>query len=219
MGRENVVPTLAREARLWDEGYRRIAGLDEAGRGAWAGPVVAAAVILPPGDPGLASRMAGVRDSKMLSAARREALLEVIEHHALAWGVGAVPPAEIDKIGIVPATRAAMTLALQALSPLPDYLLIDHLSLPGVSISQRGLPKGDATVLSIAAASIVAKVSRDRMMVDLGDRFPGYGFERHKGYGTAQHQAALAALGPSAIHRLSFAPLQRLAAGSADSTA
>jgi ribonuclease HII len=212
MVRPDLLPTLTYESRLWDAGCQRVAGLDEAGRGAWAGPVVAAAVILPPGDPELTNHLAGVRDSKTLSSARREALLEVIQRHALAWSVGAVPPAEIDEVGIVPATRTAMALALQALSPPPDYLLIDHLSLPDVSIPQQGLPKGDATVLSIAAASIVAKVSRDHIMVDLGDRFPGYGFERHKGYGTVLHRAALTTLGPTSIHRLSFAPLQRLSA-------
>ncbi|MEJ2737773.1 MAG: ribonuclease HII [Anaerolineae bacterium] len=219
MVRPDLSPTLTYETRLWAAGYRRVAGLDEAGRGAWAGPVVAAAVILPPGDPDLAHHLAGVRDSKTLSAARREALLEVIQGHALAWGIGAVPPAGIDELGIVPATRTAMALALQALSPSPDYLLIDYLSLPDVSIPQQGLPKGDAAVLSIAAASIVAKVSRDAMMVELGDRFPGYGFARHKGYGTALHQHALAALGPISIHRLSFAPLQRLGAGGPGSMA
>ena len=189
-----------------------MAGLDEAGRGAWAGPVVAAAVILPSGDPDLARHLLGVRDSKQLTPARREALLETIQQHALAWGVGAVPPAGIDELGIVPATRQAMHLALQALSPPADYLLIDHLRLPGVALPQTSLPKGDARILSIAAASIVAKVSRDRMMVELEARYPRYGFGRHKGYGTAQHRAALAALGPSPAHRLSFAPLRSVAA-------
>ncbi len=219
MVRPDRSPTLTYETRLWAAGYQRVAGLDEAGRGAWAGPVVAAAVILPPGDPDLADHLAGVRDSKTLSSARREVLLEVIQRHALAWGIGAVPPARIDELGIVPATRTAMALALEALSPSPDYLLIDYLSLPEIAIPQQGLPKGDAAVLSIAAASIVAKVSRDAMMVDLAGRFPGYGFERHKGYGTRLHQHALAALGPTSIHRLSFAPLQRLGAGGLGSTA
>jgi ribonuclease HII len=212
-------PDLSLERAAWDTNHRWVAGVDEAGRGAWAGPVVAAAVILPPGDPELTHHLAGVRDSKTLSPARREALLEVIQGHALAWGIGAVPPARIDELGIVPATRTAMALALEALSPSPDYLLIDYLSLPGIAIPQQGLPKGDAAVLSIAAASIVAKVSRDAMMVELGDRFPGYGFERHKGYGTLLHQHALAALGPTSMHRLSFAPLQRLGAGGLGSMA
>jgi ribonuclease HII len=201
-------PTLVYEQRLWAQGYCRVAGLDEAGRGAWAGPVVAAAVVLPPNDEGLLQHLAGVRDSKMLTAARREALLTAIQEHALALATGAVSPAEIDAWGIVPATRKAMILALQALSLPADCLLIDYLSLSDVPLPQHSLPKGDVHVLSIAAASIVAKVSRDQLMVELEDRFPGYGFARHKGYGTAQHQAALAALGPSAVHRLSFAPLR-----------
>lgn len=198
---------MAYETRLWAAGFRCVAGLDEAGRGAWAGPVVAAAVVLPSGKGDLAQYLAGVRDSKRLSASRREALLEVIHTHALGWGVGAVSPAEIDARGIVPATLQAMSLALQALSPPADYLLIDYLSLPTVPLPQQSLPKGDARVLSIAAASIVAKVSRDRMMIELAAHFPDYGFGQHKGYGTAQHRAALEVLGPSAIHRLSFAPL------------
>ena len=204
-------PSLDYESKMWAQGYRHVAGLDEAGRGAWAGPVVAAAVILPPDLPDVPACLAGVRDSKMLTPQRREALLAIIRQQALVLGVGAVPPTRIDTIGIVPATREAMSLALQALSPPPDYLLIDHLTLPGLRLPQLSLPKGDARVLSIAAASIVAKVSRDAMMVDLDARFPGYGFAQHKGYGTALHRAALEALGACGAHRLSFAPLRRLA--------
>jgi len=185
-----------------------VAGLDEAGRGAWAGPVVAAAVVLPPLDPDLRRRLAGVRDSKLLSPARREALLTTICEYALAYGVGAAPPAEIDRLGIVPATRKAMAQALEGLPLPPDYLLIDYLPLPEVPLPQHSLPKGDVHVLSIAAASILAKVSRDRLMIQLEQQWPGYGFAQHKGYGTAQHQAALRALGPSQVHRLSFAPLR-----------
>ena len=209
-------PSLAYEMRLWDAGYRFVAGLDEAGRGSWAGPVVAAAVILPANQPQLAKVLSGVRDSKTLTAARREMMLAAIENQALAWGVGAVPPSEIDSLGIVPATCKAMALALQALSTPADHLLIDYLSLPDIPLPQIRLPKGDALVLSIAAASIVAKVNRDRMMVDLDVQFPGYSFGQHKGYGTPQHQAALSSLGPCPAHRLSFAPLQRLAAANAD---
>ena len=208
-----IVPSLAYEIPRWAAGYRHVAGLDEAGRGAWAGPVVAAAVILPPGDLALMERLRGVRDSKQLTPKQREALLGVIRECAVAVGVGAVPPDEIDRLGIVPATRRAMVLALKTLSPAADYLLIDHLPLAEVALPQYSLPKGDARVLSIAAASIVAKVSRDDMMVELEERLPGYGFGRHKGYGTAQHQAALAALGPSPAHRLSFEPLRRLVVG------
>ncbi len=207
-GSPGRTPTLEHEVRLWAAGYGRVAGLDEAGRGAWAGPVVAAAVILPPGEPELAQHLAGVRDSKQLTASQREALLQVIGGCAVAVGLGAVPPEEIDAIGIVPATRQAMVQALQAISPPADYLLIDHLRLPELAIPQYSLPRGDAQVLSIAAASIVAKVSRDRMMAGLEERFPGYGLARNKGYGTAQHRLALARLGPSAIHRLSFRPVR-----------
>jgi ribonuclease HII len=202
---------LTYEKRLWDEGYRHVAGLDEAGRGAWAGPVVAAAVILPAGDPELARHLDGVRDSKELTAMRREALLKAIRQYALAWAVGVVPPAEIDALGIVPATRKAMALALEALAARADYLLIDHLHLPEVALPQTSMPKGDARVLSIAAASIVAKVSRDRLMAELDADLPGYGFGRHKGYGTAHHRAALETLGPCLFHRFSFAPVQRVA--------
>ena len=209
----HILPSLAYEIPRWAAGYRYVAGLDEAGRGAWAGPVVAAAVILPPGDLALMERLRGVRDSKQLTPKQREALLGVIREWAVAVGVGAVPPDEIDRLGIVPATRRAMVLALKTLSPAADYLLIDHLPLAEVALPQYSLPKGDARVLSIAAASIVAKVSRDDMMVELEKQLPGYGFGRHKGYGTEQHQAALTALGPSPAHRLSFEPLRRLVVG------
>lgn len=208
MKNKTSYPTLDYERWLWTAGCRCVAGLDEVGRGAWAGPVVAAAVILPPGVPELAESLDGVRDSKMLSAARREALLPVVQDHAQDWAVGVVAPQEIDDMGIVPATRQAMALALQALSPAPDYLLLDHIALPGVPLPQHSLPKGDARVLSIAAASIVAKVSRDRMMIELAEQYPGYGFARHKGYGTTAHRVALADLGPCPVHRMSFAPLR-----------
>ncbi len=210
VAQKGCLPSLAYEMHLWGRGYRRIAGLDEVGRGAWAGPVVAAAVILSPHDPLLWQRLAGVRDSKQLGPRQREVLLGTIQEHAVALGIGAVPPTEIDTLGIVTATRRAMALAVRDLAPQPDSLLIDYLSLPDVPLPQHSLPKGDARVLSIAAASIIAKVSRDRMMVEFHDRFPGYGFADHKGYGTAQHHSALETLGPCAIHRLSFAPVQAL---------
>lgn len=203
-------PSLDLEARLWAEGYRCVAGLDEAGRGAWAGPVVAAAVILPADDPGLLQNLSTVRDSKQLTANRRGVLLELIEECALTWSLGSVSASGIDGGGIVPATRRAMAEAISSLSTPADYLVIDYLALPGVALPQTSLPKGDARVLSIAAASIVAKVLRDRMMVELDSLFPGYGFAQHKGYGTAQHRAALETLGPCAAHRLSFRPLRDL---------
>ncbi len=203
-------PSLDLEARLWAEGYRCVAGLDEAGRGAWAGPVVAAAVILPPGDLCLLQDLSAVRDSKQLTANRREEILVLIRERALAWSLGSVSASGIDGGGIVPATRRAMGEAIRSLSRPADYLVIDYLALPGVALPQTSLPKGDARVLSIAAASIVAKVHRDRMMVELDSQFPGYGFAQHKGYGTSQHRAALEALGPCAVHRLSFRPLREL---------
>ena len=210
MAKDLSAPNLAHEMGLWARGYRYVAGLDEAGRGAWAGPVVAAAVVLPSDRSGLIQQLDGVRDSKLLTAVRREHLLEIIVEHALTWATGAVPPEEIDRLGIVPATRGAMTQAVDALSPAASYLLIDYLALPVVPLPQYHLPKGVMRVLSIAAASIVAKVHRDRMMVDLDASYPGYGFAQHKGYGTAQHRAALAALGPCPAHRMSFAPLRWL---------
>jgi ribonuclease HII len=201
---------LAYEQRLWALGLRRVAGLDEVGRGAWAGPVVAAAVILPPDDGQLAQRLADVRDSKLLAPQQREILMPLIIRQAAAVGVGAVPPGTIDRIGIVPATRRAMSLALRSLPRPPEHLLIDHVTLPDLPLAQTSLPKGDLHILSIAAASIVAKVCRDRLMARYEAIFPGYGLARNKGYGTPEHRAALQALGACAIHRLSFAPLQAL---------
>jgi ribonuclease HII len=212
MNAASPAPSLDYERAAWSAGYRRVAGLDEAGRGAWAGPVVAAAVILNPGNATLTRDLAGVRDSKLLPAPQRERLFQVIYARAQAVGVGAAPPSVIDACGIVAATREAMRQALQSLSSPADYLLIDYLALPDVPLPQISLPRGDALILSVAAASIVAKVSRDRMMVDLDGEYPGYGFAQHKGYGTAMHQAALASLGACCIHRFSFAPLQGLAA-------
>lgn len=203
-------PDLIEEQRLQALGYRYIAGLDEAGRGTWAGPVVAAAVLLPLNRSDLAPALEGVRDSKQCTARQRDALYERIAEVALAVGVGSCSSERIDQIGIVSATREAMAQAVAGLSVSPEALLIDALSLPDLALPQLALPKGDARSLSIAAASIVAKVTRDRMMVELDARYNGYGFARHKGYGTAYHRQALACYGPSAAHRLSFAPLRKL---------
>ena len=201
-------PDLREEMALCAQGYRHIAGLDEAGRGSWAGPVVAGAVILPIAHPDLSQELEGVRDSKQLTARQHERLYPIIESAAWAVGVGSVPPDTIDEIGIVPATRQAMGLAVAQLDFPPDFLLIDYLNLPGLSIRQKSITSGDALSLSIAAASIVAKVTRDRLMVELDARYPGYGFARHKGYGTRQHRESLARLDPSPIHRLSYAPMR-----------
>jgi ribonuclease HII len=204
-------PDLRQERRLWAAGCLRVAGLDEAGRGAWAGPVAAAAVILPPSR-GLARLLKGVRDSKQMTPLQREMWAERIVALAAAHGVGLVGPEEIDRIGILPATRLAMRRAVEGLSPSPDHLLIDHLRLPDLGLPQTPLTHGDALVLSIAAASVLAKVHRDQVMTALDAQFPGYAFAQHKGYGTQGHQDALARLGPSPIHRRSYAPIQRLAA-------
>ncbi len=205
------MPNLALERRLRAKGHTLIAGIDEAGRGAWAGPVVAAAVILPLDRPGLRAALKGVNDSKRLTVRQRERLFIVIHEVALAVGVGDAGPGEIDRDGIVPATRAAMERAVTMLSPSPDALLIDAVNLQSViALPQRSLPYGDSLSLSIAAASIVAKVSRDRALAALDARHPGYGFARHKGYGTAAHHAALKHLGVTETHRQSYAPVRAL---------
>jgi len=203
-------PTLVAELWARSQGFHSIAGIDEAGRGCLAGPVVAAAVVLPAEAERL-ERLGGVRDSKLLTARQRRAALCDIEAVALGIGVGAASSWEIDAQGIVAATRRAMARAVRALAPAPDFLLIDFLPLPQVSCPQRAIVKGDRVCLSIAAASIVAKVVRDEWMGLLEEAWPGYGFRLHKGYPTAAHQQALARLGPCPIHRRSFAPVGGLA--------
>ena len=200
-------PGLDQEQALWVAGYRRLAGLDEAGRGAWAGPVVAAAVVLP-ADVAIAQRLAGVMDSKQLSPRQRERLYPLVEAEAAAVGVGIVAAERIDADGILPATRQAMRQAVLQIDPPPDFLLIDHVRLQQLPISQRSLVKGDAHVLSIAAASIIAKVTRDRLMRDFARSYPAYQFDRNMGYGTASHRAALDRVGPCPIHRRSFRPVR-----------
>jgi ribonuclease HII len=204
-----AAPNLEFEQDLWLQAVRYIAGLDEAGRGAWAGPVMAGAVILPPSTD-ILKLLEGVRDSKELSPARRADLAPVICNHAFAWAVGESSAAEIDALGILPATRLAMQRALRALAETADHLLIDALFLPDVDIPQTALIKGDQRSLSIAAASILAKTSRDAWMCDCETLYPQYGFSRHKGYGTSLHQQRLKSYGPSAIHRRSFAPIRAL---------
>mgnify|MGYP005813008097 CR=1 FL=1 len=201
------LPDLRAEGALWSAGFGRVAGLDEVGRGAWAGPVVAGAVILPP-DAGVGARLSGVRDSKQMSSAQRERWAQEIRRVALAWGLGAASAAEIDALGIVPATRLAMRRALAALQPAAQALLVDALRLPDVLLPQRALVHGDARVLSIASASVLAKVARDARMELYAGEYPGYGFEHHKAYGTAEHREALERLGACPIHRRSFAPLR-----------
>jgi len=203
-----MLPDLHEELALYTTGYARVAGLDEAGRGAWAGPVCAAAVILPLDRTNLLDLLTGVRDSKQLSPARREMLLPRILGVAEAVGVGWATPAEVDEVGIVPATRQAMARAVAVLDGRVDALLVDYVRLPDLTLPQQALPQADVHCLSVASASVVAKVTRDRLMVALDGDFPGYGFARHKGYGTPQHREALARLGPSPIHRMSWRPVR-----------
>lgn len=206
-------PTLAVEAACWERGELLVAGVDEVGRGAWAGPVVAAAVILPP-DSSIAEALAGVRDSKLLPPAARVRLAALIYRHALAIGVGSAPAGHVDTHGLLPATALAMTEALAALDQAPTRILIDGLPLRQLGQDHTAIVRGDACCLSIAAASVVAKVTRDRWMAGLDERRPGYGFAAHKGYGSGAHRAALCHLGPCREHRLSFAPVAAIAAQS-----
>lgn len=193
------IDMLAFEQQAFNRGYTIIAGIDEAGRGPLAGPVVAAAVILPPG-----MRIPGIDDSKKLSPDTRERLFDIIMTQALSVGVGMGTPELIDQINILQATRHAMLAAVTQLSPPPDHLLIDGISSIDTTIHQKTIKKGDSLSLSIAAASIIAKVTRDRLMRELDIRHPGYGFAAHKGYGCASHMEAIRLLGPTNVHRLTF---------------
>ncbi len=191
------------EHSLWAQGYARVAGIDEAGRGALAGPVIAAAVLLPPGD-------YPFDDSKKLSPDVRAALAEEVKRCALAWAVGAASAAEVDALNVLRATHLAAQRALSSLPPL-DALVTDYLKLafPGPVAAP---PRADATSVQVAAASIVAKTTRDRLMIELHQRDPRYGFASHKGYGAPVHLRALAEHGPSAEHRLTFSPVARVVA-------
>ncbi len=198
------------EKQAYQAGYHYIAGLDEVGRGPIAGPVVAAAVILPPG-----FLLAGVNDSKQLGAGKREKLAQKIKKQALAWSVASIYPAYLDRVNILNATRQAMSLAVKHLTPQPDYLLIDALELKDIPIPQRAIIKGDRISISIACASIIAKVERDESMQAMDLVFPGYNFSRHKGYATREHLEHLFAQGPCPLHRVSFEPVKSLVAGGA----
>lgn len=202
------IPTLSEERALLEAGYHLIAGVDEAGRGTWAGPVAAAAVVLPVRSADKLAALDGVCDSKVLPPRRREELERRIAETALAVGFGLASASEIDAFGILPATRLAMRRAIANLSITADFLLVDAVRLPEEIVNQKSIVRGDALCFSVAAASIVAKVRRDRLMAELDGLYPGYGFARHKGYGTAQHWAALRALGPCPIHRRTFAPVR-----------
>jgi ribonuclease HII len=186
------------------EGFLNVAGADEVGRGALCGPVVAAVVLL-----GQGFDAAGLDDSKRLTALQREACAQRIREGARAWGLGCVDPRDVDRLNVLRATYLAIQRALEALAVLPDVLLLDALTVPGVSLPQRAFVKGDARSVSIAAASIVAKVARDGMMQQWDERYPGYGLASNMGYASADHRDALRRLGPSEIHRRSFHGTQR----------
>lgn len=192
------------EQELWATGVTRIAGVDEAGMSPLAGPVVAGAVILPVG-----WRLSGVDDSKKLDAAEREHLVVEIKANAVAWGVGIVSHEEIDRINIYRAGLLAMKRAVEALAHVPEHLFIDARRLADVAIPQKSIVHGDELSFSIAAASIIAKTSRDAMMIALDQEYPGYGFARHKGYPVPEHYAALEKLGACSVHRRSFGPVRR----------
>jgi len=191
------------EKKLWALGFKYIGGIDEAGRGAWAGPVAAAVVVLP-ADAGIHRPLVGVRDSKRMTPLQRERAALVIKAETLAWAVGFSSAEEIDSMGILPATRQAVMRALELLPLSPEYLLLDYIHWPGLANPHLALPKGESQSLSIAAASVLAKTARDSLMRDLEGQYPGYGYARHKGYGTKRHRAALSKLGPSPLHRRSF---------------
>jgi ribonuclease HII len=197
-------PNLKFEKGLWPV-YPLVAGLDEAGRGALAGPVCVGAVILPNDDPHLSSALSGVRDSKLLTPLKRDLLAPRIKATVLTWSVAFASAEEIDALGIVPATRLAAMRAIELLTQFPDYLLTDfRLEVPELDIPQTAIVKGDQKSLSIAAASILAKTVRDELMRGLESQYPNYGLGKHKGYGTQTHRHALKRMGYSSIHRKTF---------------
>jgi ribonuclease HII len=206
-----LIDRLSFERELWARGMRLVAGVDEAGRGPLAGPVVAAAVILPAhwAESGCEKTLRKLNDSKLLTATQREEFFAILTAHPeIKFGIAIVDAETIDRINILQATHRAMNDALAQLSPAPEHALVDGLRVKSLRFPQTPLVKGDARSYSIAAASVLAKVTRDRLMREFDRQFPAYGFAGHKGYGTAAHLAAIAAHGPCAIHRKTFAPIK-----------
>lgn len=210
-----IIPDFSREEKLFKKGYRYIAGVDEAGRGPLAGPVVAAAVVFT--DSKIFKKLAdkGIRDSKTISEKKREYFYELIIENSLDWSAGIVSEKTIDKINILEATKLAMKKAVEKLNNKPDFLLIDGInvleSFPASQMaSQMAIPKADQTIFSVSAASIIAKVTRDRILLDFDKEYPGYGFAKHKGYGTKFHMEMLNKKGPCKIHRKSFGPIEKI---------
>ena len=207
-----TLPTFNEETALLALGHRVVAGVDEAGRGPLAGPVVAGAVVLPPDY--RPDWLAGVRDSKLLTSGQRETLFSHIRESGIGWSAGIVSSEGVDSLGIVGATKEAMLRAIRGLPAEPGFLLIDALPLPESGLPCKAIVKGDRKCLSIAAASIVAKVTRDGLMAEEDAKYPGYGFALHKGYPTKGHLERLRSLGPCPIHRRSFAPVRAALGGS-----
>lgn len=210
--KSSAIDRFAFECSLWESGLLRVAGVDEAGRGPLAGPVVAAAVVLPESwrRDGLPKELEGLNDSKQLSLARRERFFLVLTNRSdVGFAIARVEAAQVDEWNILQATHRAMNEALAQLQPPPAHALVDGTRVPTLRFPQTPLVKGDARSYSIAAASVLAKVTRDRLMIEHDGRWPAYGFAEHKGYGTRQHLAALAKHGPCPIHRRSFAPIRR----------
>jgi ribonuclease HII len=201
-------PTRKEEKALLSAGYHRIAGVDEAGRGALAGPVVAATVILPEG--ARFRWLPLVKDSKLLQADVREALYHKMHRSGVEIGIAVVQESVIDEINILNATKQAMKMALERLPEPPDYILTDFVRLSGIRIPQKNITKGDRLCMTIACASVIAKVVRDRIMMDLHEKYPNYGFDNHKGYGTPEHLERLGLHGACSIHRFTFGPVKNL---------
>jgi ribonuclease HII len=201
------MPSVDHERWLWARGFERVAGADEAGRGALAGPLVAAAVVLPPCSR-IPPALSALRDSKLLTPRARERLRARIEGIALDIGIAIVAAPDLDATGLGVAGQLALCRAVAALDPPPDFILVDAYRLRQAPSPQAALIQGDARCLSIAAASVVAKVTRDRLMADLHASYPAYAFDKHKGYATAAHRARLTALGPCVEHRRSYAPVR-----------
>lgn len=209
--------SLRYERKWFADGYRTVVGIDEAGRGAWAGPVTAGAVCLPEPTKSLTGVLKGIRDSKQMTARQRENAVDLIKQNALAWGIGSASSYEVDRFGIVPATKLAMTRAIYAMIDLfpesqPDVLLLDTMSWKECPLTCQleRIKKGDQNSLSIAAASVLAKTWRDDYMRNLSTIYPDYGFDSHKGYGTQKHQQAIVRYSATPVHRLTFRPLQEL---------
>jgi ribonuclease HII len=203
------IPKLQEEKLCEEQGFKLVAGIDEVGRGCLAGPVVASAVIMPREIKGNWRKK--VRDSKILSSEQREYLYPYIHESAISIGTGVVNPDVIDDFGMTSAVQLAMKTAIEKLLPQPDFVLIDYLVIPELSLPQKGVEDGDTLCFSIACASIVAKVFRDHLMMEMDKTYPGYGFAHHKGYGTEEHIVCLRKLGPSPIHRWLFSPVRNVA--------